>query len=76
MPILSIFNPAGASLPYTLYEGKNCSAGIDMKKLAQTLIQNGYSGKIKLQAKVRSATGKVFKAKRVWVLDLDQYNNN
>jgi len=73
--VFNIVDPVGASLPYTLEEGKSCSAGIDIEKLAQTLIQNGYSGRVDLQAHIISATSKVFKAKRVWVLDLDKYNN-
>lgn len=28
VPIINIFNPGGASLPYTLEEGKSCSTGV------------------------------------------------
>jgi hypothetical protein len=72
--VFNIVDPVGASLPYTLEGGKSFSAGIDMQKLARLLIQNRYSGRVDLQAHIISATSKVFKAKRVWVLDLDKYS--
>ena len=73
-PIFKMYNPIGGTLPYTLEEGKNCAAGIDIKDLAKSLIQNGQSGKIKLLAYVTSGTGKIYKSKKAWILNLDEYN--
>jgi len=74
VPIINIFNPKGVSLPYTLEEGKSCSTGVEIEKLAKAIIQEGYSKKIKLHATVSSGAGKIYKSKKAWILNLDKYN--
>ena len=74
VPILNIFDPRGTFLPYTLEEGKSCSTGVEIEKLVKAIIQEGYSKKIKLYVTVSSGAGKIYKSKKPWVLNLDEYN--
>jgi hypothetical protein len=74
LPIWNIINPRGISLPYTLEESQNCIAGVDIKELSKKLIQSGCSKIIKLHAIVVSGTGKIYKSKKSWILNLDEYN--
>jgi len=72
----SLSNPSNDHLPITLDVGKNLIAiveDVDMKKNVDKLIQNKYSGKIKLIAEVKDNTKKIYRAKKTIVINLDEY---
>ena len=59
--------------PYRLKEGSNCAIWIEMNEVKKSLIEIGYSGKVKLWGKVSDAVGKVYKSKKP--LEFDLYSN-
>jgi len=64
---------ADVGFPHELKEGKNCRVWIEMKELAMQLAAEGYPGKVHLSAKVEDATGKSYKSKGSWKLDLNKW---
>ncbi|MCL5070445.1 MAG: hypothetical protein M1308_06060 [Actinobacteria bacterium] len=68
-------NPqSNANFPYILKEGTNCKVWTEIKDLAQTLKENGYSGIIKIYAKVEDGAGNTYKSQRPWKLDVDKWS--
>ena len=61
---------SNVTFPHELEEGKDCTVWNEMEMLKHSLIKHGYSGKVKLEANVSDRTGKVYKAKKPWILDL------
>ncbi|MHB8278686.1 MAG: hypothetical protein ACYDIA_13675 [Candidatus Humimicrobiaceae bacterium] len=47
-----------------------------MKNLAKNLKENGYSGNIKIYAKVEDGARSVHKLKKPWQLDIDNWSSD
>lgn len=69
-------NPAGMSdvtFPHELKEGKSCRLWIEMKELARELVRLGYSDIVKLEAEVRDSVGQVYRSRKPWLLNLQEW---
>ena len=51
-------------LPHHLDEGQNCSFYFPLTFVSESLIKEGFSGKVTLHAVIRDAFGKTYKSKR------------
>jgi hypothetical protein len=56
---------SNVKFPCTLSEGKECTVWQTPRQLATALVNNGYSGKIKLRGYYRSAIGTIVKSKPI-----------
>jgi hypothetical protein len=66
-------NPlSDVTFPHELKEGKDCLVWTEMEMIKRSLIEQGYSGRVKLKASVSDRTGKVYKAKKPWILNLEE----
>jgi|GEM_PF-3126427 len=62
-------------LPYELSTGSDCFSVVYINiKLAKNLIQNGYSGKIKLVAIITDGAGKTYRSKKSIIFNLNEYS--
>jgi len=71
----SMFFPkpmSDVTFPCDLKEGKDCKVWIEMEFLKGDLIERGYTGKVKLKARVGDRTGKLYKAKKSTKLNLEE----
>ncbi len=71
----SMFFPepmSDVTFPYELKEGKNCRVWIEMELLRRDLIEHGYTGNVNLNARVEDRTGKLYKPKKPWKLNLEE----
>ena len=71
----SLFTPIPLSnvrFPYKLEEGDNCALWTEMNEVKNTLIEQGYSGVIKLKGKVSDGTGKTYKSKKSCGFNVDK----
>ena len=70
-------NPqSNVNFPFKLQEGMNCKTWTEMKDLAKNLKENGYSGNIKIYAKVEDGAGNIHKSKKPWQLDIDNWSSD
>jgi len=58
--------------PYKLEEGENCVIWTEMNEVKNTLIEQGYSGVVKLKGKVSDGTGKTYKSKKSWDFNVNE----
>jgi len=58
--------------PYELEEGKNCHVWAEIEEVTGELVKKGHSGTVKLTAKVRDRTGKIYSSRKPLTLDLDE----
>ena len=66
-------NPmSDVTFPYELKEGKNCRVWIEMELLKRDLIEHGYTGNVNLKARVEDRTGKLYKPKKPWKLNIEE----
>jgi len=59
--------------PHELREGQNCMVWIEMKELADFLIQNHYQGRVKLLVEVEDDLGKMHRSKAYWRFDVNEW---
>ena len=58
--------------PYELEEGKSCHVWAEIEDVTGELVKKGHSGKVKLTAKVKDRTDKIYSAKKPLELELDE----
>jgi hypothetical protein len=67
-----IMDPIGnVQLPHTLGEGQSCVIYKEQLDLARQMVNNGFSGKVKLVGVYKSAIGKTYKSKPI-EFDIDE----
>lgn len=72
------FPPLKASVPFPheLKEGKSCMVWTEEAEIKRVLLEQGYSGAIKLRAEVADQTGKKYRAKKALEFMLDMTSNS
>jgi hypothetical protein len=58
--------------PYHLEEGQRCHVRAKMEEVKGELVKNGHSATVKLTAKIRDRTGKVYSARKPLEFDLNE----
>ena len=58
--------------PYQLEEGQSCHVRAEIEEVKDELVKNGHSATVKLTAKVRDRTGKIYSARKPLEFDLDE----
>jgi len=69
----NLFTPmplTNVKFPFRLEEGENCSIWIEMNQIKHSLLEQGYSGVVRLKGKVSDGTGKIYTSKKSWDFDL------
>jgi len=67
-------NPqSDVTFPFKLEERTNCKVWTEMRGLALLLKNNGYKGKINLKADVQDGVGNIYKSKKSWKLNIDEW---
>ncbi len=75
-PIQEIQEHSDVTFPCELGEGKSCRTWLEIKDLGLALIEHGYSGTVKLLAEVEDGTGKIYKSKKPYEFDVDQWSKS
>ncbi len=71
--ILIFPSPIGnISFPYEIDEGKECVVNIELQKVISGASKLGYSGDVKLRAKVIDGAGDIYISKKALKLNLDE----
>jgi hypothetical protein len=60
------------TFPHTLEEGKCCSLWVERKEVLRSLRGYGCKGKVRVRAAVADQTDKVYKARKVWKLNVEE----
>jgi len=60
--------------PHKLAEGTNCKVWTEMRDLAQNLKEHGYSGIIEINAKVEDGAGNIYRSRKPWKLNVDEWS--
>lgn len=72
--VLIFPSPIGSIIfPYEIDEGKECVVYIELQKVISGTTKLGYSGDVKLRAKIIDGAGDIYISKKALKLNLDEY---